>query len=61
MSQKFRYQKIITATIKKRKIYYIFIIDNCSETKIGSPKQKQLTKTYTFYKKILDRNVNITR
>ena len=34
-----------TATIKKRKIYYIFIIDNCSETKIGSPKQKELTNT----------------
>ena len=50
-----------TATIKKEKIYYIFIIHNCSETKIGSPKQKELTNTEKYYKNISVRNVKIAR
>ena len=47
---KSRYQKVIQLQLKKKK-YYIFIIDNCSETKIGSPKQKELTNTTKTFKR----------
>lgn len=57
---KSRYQKNNTATIKKEKKYYIFIIDNCSETKVGSPKQKELTNTKILQKHLREKCQNCT-